>query len=260
MAEIKKVILDAGHGGETDPGAVYQGRREKNDNLRMTLAVGQILSENGVDVGYTRVQDVYQTPLQKAQMANNWDADYFVSFHRNAMPVPGTASGTETLIFSKDGEAERLAANINTELRQAGWNDLGTIERPGLIVLRKTEMPAVLVETGFLDNEADNQRFDAQFEQTAQAIADGILKTVNGQEGQPEYYQIQVGAYGQKELAQALLSQLQAAGYPAFLVFQDGLYKVRVGAYLNLDNAAWMEKTLRMAGYPTLLVQEPAVY
>ena len=48
MAEIKKVILDAGHGGETDPGAVYQGRREKNDNLRMTLAVGQILSENGV--------------------------------------------------------------------------------------------------------------------------------------------------------------------------------------------------------------------
>ena len=121
-------------------------------------------------------------------------------------------------------------------------------------------MPAVLVEAGFLDNEADNQRFDAQFEQTAQAIADGILKTVNGQEGQPEYYQIQVGAYGQKELAQALLSQLQAAGYPAFLVFQDGLYKVRVGAYLNLDNAAWMEKTLRMAGYLTLLVQEPAVY
>ena len=77
MQETKKVILDAGHGG-ADPGAVYQGRREKNDNLRIALAVGQILSENGVDVGYTRVQDVYQSPLQKAQMANNWDADYFV--------------------------------------------------------------------------------------------------------------------------------------------------------------------------------------
>ena len=49
-------------------------------------------------------------------------------------------------------------------------------------------------------------------------------------------------------------------GYPAFLIYQNGLYKVRVGAYLNLDNAAWMEKTLRTAGYPTLLVQEPAVY
>lgn len=115
LAETKKVILDAGHGGTTDPGAVYQGRQEKNDNLRMALAVGQILNDRGVDVGYTRVQDVYQSPLQKAQMANNWDADYFVSFHRNAMPVPGTASGTESLIFSKGGEAERLAANINTE-------------------------------------------------------------------------------------------------------------------------------------------------
>lgn len=83
MAETKKVILDAGHGGSVDPGAVYQGRQEKNDNLRLALAVGQILTENGVDVGYTRVQDVYQSPLQKAQMANNWDADYFVSFHRN---------------------------------------------------------------------------------------------------------------------------------------------------------------------------------
>ena len=59
------MILDAGHGGTTDPGAVYQGRQEKNDNLRMALAVGQILSEDGVDVGYTRVQDVYQSPLQK---------------------------------------------------------------------------------------------------------------------------------------------------------------------------------------------------
>ena len=176
------------------------------------------------------------------------------------MPVPGTASGTESLIFSKGGEAERLAANINTELRQAGWNDLGSIERPGLIVLRKTEMPAVLVEVGFLDNEADNQRFDECFEHTAQAIAGGILMTLRSPEGQQEYYQIQVGAYAEKDLAQGLLSQLQAAGYPAFLVYQDGLYKVRVGAYLNLDNAAWMEKTLRTAGYSTLLVKEPAVY
>ncbi|MFR5293274.1 MAG: SPOR domain-containing protein [Clostridium sp.] len=148
-----------------------------------------------------------------------------------------------------------MASNINAELGQAGWNDLGTTERPGLIVLRKTEMPAVLVEVGFLDNPEDNQRFDEHFEHTARAIADGILNTLRTPEGQPEYYQIQVGAYADKDLAQGLLSQLQAAGYPAFLVYQDGLYKVRVGAYLNLDNAAWMEKTLRAAGYSTLLVQ-----
>ena len=87
-----------------------------------------------------------------------------------------------------------------------------------------------------------------------------LLYTSRSTEGQQEYYQIQVGAYAEKDLAQGLLSQLQASGYPAFLLYQDGLYKVRVGAYLNLDNAAWMEKTLRTAGYSTLLVKEPAVY
>ncbi len=52
------MILDAGHGGTTDPGCGLPGKTGKNDNLRMALAVGQILSEDGVDVGYTRVQDV----------------------------------------------------------------------------------------------------------------------------------------------------------------------------------------------------------
>ena len=64
-----KIVLDAGHGGE-DPGAVAMDRQEKDDNLRLTLAVGEILKENGMDVVYTRTTDVYQTPFQKAQIAN----------------------------------------------------------------------------------------------------------------------------------------------------------------------------------------------
>ena len=55
LAETQKVILDAGHGGTTDPGAVYQGRQEKNDNLRMALAVGQILNDHGFDVGLSLI-------------------------------------------------------------------------------------------------------------------------------------------------------------------------------------------------------------
>ena len=54
-----KIVLDAGHGGE-DPGAVYKDRKEKDDNLKLTLAVGKILEENGVDVVYTRTTDIYQ--------------------------------------------------------------------------------------------------------------------------------------------------------------------------------------------------------
>ena len=62
MAEKKRVVIDAGHGGDRDPGAVYEGRREKDDNLRLALAVGRILEQNGVDVAYTRVTDLYDTP------------------------------------------------------------------------------------------------------------------------------------------------------------------------------------------------------
>ena len=56
-----RIALDAGHGGY-DSGAVENGRREKDDNLALTLAVGEILQRNGVDVVYTRTEDVYDSP------------------------------------------------------------------------------------------------------------------------------------------------------------------------------------------------------
>ncbi len=102
MADLKRVIIDAGHGGD-EPGAMFNGRREKDDTLRLALAVGQILENNGVDVVYTRTTDVFDTPLEKAQIANQSGADYFVSIHRNAMPVPGTGSGATTLVYQNTG-------------------------------------------------------------------------------------------------------------------------------------------------------------
>lgn len=253
------VMLDAGHGG-WDPGASYYGRQEKNDNLNLALAVGNILEQKGIPVIYTRTSDVYQTPFEKAEMANRSDADFFVSFHRNAMPVPGTASGIESLVYENTGAAAVLARNINEELKGAGFADLGVIERPGLVVLKRTRMPAVLVEAGFIDNEADNRLFDQNFTAIAQAIADGIQKALEEEEAmKPEYYQVQTGAYRNQELATQQLTQLKSQGFPAFLVYEDGLYKVRVGAFLNLDHAVAMEKKLREYGYSTVMVKKAAV-
>ena len=260
MADIKRVIIDAGHGGE-EPGAMYDGRREKDDALRLALAIGQILEKNGVDVVYTRTTDVFDTPLEKAQIANNSGADYFVSIHRNAMPVPGTGSGAMVLVYEDAGVPAMLAENIQRNLVQTGFNDLGIQERPGLIVLRRTQMPAVLVEAGFIDNPADNNFFDENFDAIARAIADGVLETIRQQEQQrPEYYQVQVGAFSTRMPADRLVRELQAKGLPAFIVYDDGLYKVRVGAFLNMDYAVRMERTLRNLGYPTVLVKERAVY
>ena len=255
LAETRRIVIDAGHGGD-EPGAVYQGRREKDDTLRLALAVGEILSRNGMDVMYTRVTDVYQTPLEKAQIANRSGADYFLSIHRNAMPVPGSASGAQSLVYENEGVAGLMAENINQAMTKTGFADLGVIERPGIIVLRRTQMPAVLVEAGFLDNPVDNQKFDRDFYQIAQAIADGILETVREEEKGPEYYQIQVGAFPDQESAERLERQLREQNFPAFIVKDDGMYKVRAGAFLNLDNAARMEQTLRNYGYQTYMVRE----
>ena len=61
------IVIDPGHGG-SDWGAAYEGRKEKDDNLNLALAVGRILENNGINVEYTRTDDVYNTPLEKAMM------------------------------------------------------------------------------------------------------------------------------------------------------------------------------------------------
>lgn len=277
------IALDAGHGG-SDPGAVYNGRNEKDDNLRLALAVGDILKNKGVDVVYTRTDDIYETPFKKATDANDAGADYFVSFHRNSGENPNTASGAQTLIYSNGGEKEKLARNIQDNLVEQGFKDLGIVERPNLVVLKRTRMPAVLIETGFINNDKDNAKFDDDFDAIANAIAAGILTTIDydtvsaapvrttGDMPDDPYaqfeeikdepddvcdcsklYRVQIGAFRNRENAERLLNSALADGFPAFIIYSDNLYKVQVGAFRNLDNAVRMERRLRRFRYNTFI-------
>lgn len=171
------IMLDAGHGGR-DPGAVYNGRQEKDDTLALTLAIGEILQGRGIDVLYTRTTDVYESPYQKAMEANEAGVDFFVSIHRNSYPTDNTVSGVETLVYDKSGIKLQMAENINEQLEAVGFVNLGVKERPGLVVLRRTRMPAVLVEVGFINSDIDNKLFDDNFDDIALAIAEGILDTL----------------------------------------------------------------------------------
>ena len=164
--------------GGSDPGAVYKGRQEKDDTLDLTLAVGDILKKNGIDVYYTRTTDEYETPFKKATDANNSGADLFVSIHRNSSENPNQYSGVETLVYSDTGLKAEVARNINNQLEDAGFKNLGVDERKNLVVLKRTKMPAVLVEAGFINNDKDNYLFDEEFDSIAQAIADGILESI----------------------------------------------------------------------------------
>lgn len=172
-----KIMIDAGHGGY-DNGASYEGRLEKNDNLNLALALGDELERRGYEVEYTRTTDRYDSPARKAQIGNESGADYFISLHRNSAPETNVYNGVQTLVYDKSGVKYDLAQNINRELSSLGFRNINVEERPGLAVLRRTNIPAVLVETGFINNDHDNYLFDYNFEAIVDAIANAVDETI----------------------------------------------------------------------------------
>lgn len=260
---MPKIIIDAGHGGY-DNGAQYNGRREKDDNLSLALAIGEILTDSGIEVGYTRVEDVYQSPVEKARFANYQDGDYLVSIHRNSSPVANTYSGVQTLVYDDGGVNSLLANNINREMSEVGYQNLGTSVRQNLAVLRRSDMPAVLVEAGFINTDVDNTLFDSRFQDTAQAIADGIIGTLlqTGEiiledvEENDEIYRVQTGLFRNTENAQRMAEQLRSMGYQVAVEMANGLYAVKVGESDDLEDAAELEQQLRRMGYDTLIVSK----
>lgn len=243
------------------------------------MAVGKILEENGYDVTYTRTSDVTQSVGQKAAIANEEGADLFVSIHRNAAEYPGQYSGVETLIYNDSGLKREMADRINENLEKLGFRNIGVSIRPNLVVLNSTQMPALLVEAGFIDSEKDNQIFDSKFQAMAQAIADGIMTTLeepplvssevapeamteerrrpvmppNPPEEPEELYRVQAGAFRERQNADNLMRLLENDGFPVYIIYQDALYKVQVGAFARLSNAIAMEREVREKGYNTYI-------
>ena len=279
------VVLDAGHGG-SDPGAVYNGRQEKDDVLRLTKAVGAILERNGVNVEYTRTNDIYDTPFQKATKANATGADLLISIHRNSGTNPNTYNGAQTLVYSDDGIRARLARNINNELVDLGFRDAGIVERPNLVVLKRSSMPAALVEVGFINNEADNRLFDDKFNQIAQGIADGILTTLYGGQGDADDSRaVQTNASANNDFVGREFEAREQMEYNNMMgggrnmvgneenmmdnsMMTDGetmpangkLYRVQVGAYRNKENADRILNSLLMEGFPAFMIYDDGLY
>lgn len=271
MAQYK-IAVDAGHGG-SDYGATYNGRAEKDDNLKLALAVGDILEKNGIDVIYTRTTDEYETPFKKATDANDAKADYFVSIHRNSSPTPNQYTGVETLVYNNSGIKSQMATNINSELEKAGFKNLGITERPNLVVLKRTKMPAVLVEAGFINNDKDNETFDKNFNQIANGIADGILKTLgitpkndtSTRAASSEVPTVKSDSAENTEIMptnqnkKPSLPSMPACGCDDDMT-PEPLYRVQVGAYRNKDNADRMLNSLLVEGFPAFIIYEDDYY
>ena len=173
-----KIFIDPGHGG-IDPGAVNGRLYEKDAALDIALKLGKYLAMAGATVIYTRKTDVSgELELrERTDMANAAGADYFISVHLNSAAAK-SANGIETFAYNKNGTAYKLASAV----QQAVIKATGAVDRGAKTanyhVLRETAMPAILIETGFISNDAEaNKLFDENYQNVianaaAKAIAD----------------------------------------------------------------------------------------
>lgn len=182
MGVIKKLCLDPGHGG-TDPGAVYDGCREKDIVLPFTLEVGDVLKRKGFEVCFTRVDDRFVPLANRVRISNEFGADRFLSIHCNAdadfdMPGDKEADGIEVLHAGGRGRvvADRLGDVIQIWHQETRWR--GVKHRPNVYVLKHTRAAAVLVELGFIDSTKDRARLLDPIQQAslAQTLAFGIVE------------------------------------------------------------------------------------
>lgn len=172
-----KVFINPGHCPGVDSGAVNpnSGMQEAD----VALAIGQLVQKYLTDAG-CEVQLLQSDNLMwdgegpcVCQTANDWPADIFVSIHCNA--AGGDARGTEVEIYPGSDASSKLGQCIQTQIvNSLGTVDRGLKERPGLCVLKHTEMPAVLVETAFIDNDDDANLLANNQDDFARAIARGI--------------------------------------------------------------------------------------
>ncbi|MDA6141209.1 N-acetylmuramoyl-L-alanine amidase, partial [Escherichia coli] len=158
---MKKIFLDAGHGG-VDAGAIGFGMYEKDWVLSLNLAIKQVLltQYEGAEVKCSRETDVFLELSKRAKLANDWGADVFVSSHLNASG--GKGHGFETFVYTGASSASIALQNIvhqeafNTVRAFGNVSDRGK-KRANYAVLRLTKMPAILTETLFIDNQANSK-------------------------------------------------------------------------------------------------------
>lgn len=252
-----KIILDAGHGG-SDTGERYGDNVEKDKNLILTLAVGEILSNRGINVDYTRTSDVSLSGEERLQKASEEGGDLLLSIHRTIQLNQQGNAKVQSLISGHNNLAKNMATNLNKRLVEVGYLNNGIIEVENNIETPSDkEIPEVTLLTGIFGPNIKNLQYDKNFHETANAIVEGVIDTiqVKAQNIDSDYrYSVQVGLFRVYNNALNLQMKLIQGGYMAEFVDQGDFFAVHVGDFTCLDEAASLEQMLRIRGYNTLLV------
>ena len=151
------IVVDAGHGGK-DPGAVSGSTKEKDVNLQTSFKLRDALLSQGFNVIMTRETDDFIDLYSRPRIANENNADLFISLHANAT-LSTSIKGLEILYCPSYDSDKKIDDQFpfaefvyDSILEQTGREGRGIIKRSELVVLRETEMPAILVETGYMTN------------------------------------------------------------------------------------------------------------
>lgn len=176
------VCIDPGHGGK-DPGCNTEKRLEKDDVLKLGLAMRTAMEAQGITVVMTREDDTFIPLDQRCEIANNAGATYYISIHRNIYESSEVYGNEVWKSSNASEEASTLADNVMSGLVSAGiQKDRGVREgsqdgHGDYLVLRNTSMPSVLLEMGFVQNKKDNKYFDENIDAYAEAITKAVLDT-----------------------------------------------------------------------------------
>lgn len=182
-----RICIDPGHSKaidtEGDPGAMNGERMESVAALAIAKLLGEAFEDDGHQVVYTRTGGDPSLTLQKrCEISNKSKAQIFISIHLNSADSK-KASGIETLRYDNVGwTTKKIADCVQAALiEELGWKNRGVKERPNLYVLKHTKASAILVETGFISNEAECEKlFDPAIqERIALAIKKGVMKAVS---------------------------------------------------------------------------------
>lgn len=179
-----KIFIDQGHNPvNPNAGAEGNGFREQDITYDIGVRLAYLLRQNpNFDVRLSRNSPTEQLGTSNASSlaarvnaANSWGADYFISLHTNASAIT-SASGCEGYVYSAYGQAfgfsEAICAGLS---RQTGLQNRGVFTRPSLYVLRRTAMPATLIEMGFITNPSDAALMVNNPDAFARGMYNGIL-------------------------------------------------------------------------------------
>ncbi len=175
-----KVFIDAGHGG-SDSGSIGFGYKESDINLQVAKKIEAKLKDKGIDVKMSRNTDVFYGLSERAKMANDYDADVFVSVHQNSYVGPNgerTANGIETYYTKKKPNDKPLSNDIQTNLINKTGATNRKVKTANFAVLTQTKMTAALAECGFISNPEEAKKISnpTYQDKLATGIADGIEK------------------------------------------------------------------------------------